>query len=205
MNFFVSNVLSWDKKKGLSCVYVKIGEAQLKFLVDSGASISLIKYCKVPSKVEISKSNRMTLFGVDGKIDNRGIVHLNMRAGKLNKYQRFCVIDEIKCDVDGILGVDFMRDIGGQVDFKNDCIRVPDLNLKIEMHNINAIKEFIPQRCEKFVEIECHEKCDLVVMAGEVCEGVFTAGMIVRPIEGKIHVKVMNVNEYEVNVNNFKP
>lgn len=81
-NFFVSNVLSCERKEGLSYVYVKIGEVQLKFLVDSGASISLIKYSKLPRPVDISKSKRMTLFGVDGKIENREMIHLNICAKK---------------------------------------------------------------------------------------------------------------------------
>lgn len=114
----MSSVL--EKKKGLSCVYLKINGVSLKFLVDSGASISLIKFSKLPKFANIFQINRMTLYGVNGKNDNRGLVHLDVCVNEFKKEQRFCVIDEIKCDVNGILGGDFMRDIGGQIDFMND-------------------------------------------------------------------------------------
>lgn len=71
-----------------------------------------------------------------------------------------------------------------------------DVNLNIRMHNVNAVRECIPKRCEMFVDIECEDNCDLVVMNGELCEGVFAAGMIVRPVQGKIRVKILNVNDW---------
>lgn len=45
----------------------------------------------------------------------------------------------------------------------------------------------------------------MVVIPKEVCKGVFSAGMVVRPLQGKVPVRVLNVNENEVKLLNFKP
>lgn len=168
------------KAKGLSCVYVSIGEDKFKFLLDSGASISLIKFSKLPKIADLITNRRVTLYGVEGVIENRGLVYLDISANELEKKQRFCVIDTIVCDVDGILGLDFLREIDGVVDFKLDYIKMHESDVCIPLHCVDAVKESIPKRCEMFLEVECYEECDLVVIPGEICEGVFTAGMIER-------------------------
>lgn len=183
-----------------------IGGIRYKFLADSGASISLIKSSCVPTKVPVYSQNVIKLRGVNGEIPNKGCADIDMIIGGMKVNQRMCIVDSISCAVDGILGVDFLDKMRALIDFAQQCIRFTDSNVKIKMHSINEVcVSLIEKRCEQIILVEVDEKCDLVVMPKEVCKGVFSAGMIVRPSEGKIPVKLLNVNDNEVELNNFKP
>lgn len=191
--------------KGISYVNVAIGGIRYKFLVDCGASISLIKSCIVPTKVSVD-AQQIILRGVNGVIPNKGCAIIDMIIGGLKVNQRMCIVDYISCAVDGILGKDFFDKMGAILDFAEQCVRITDSSVKIKMHSVNALcVNVIEKRCEQIIFVDVEEKCDLVVMPKEVGKGVFSAGMIVRPSEGKIPIKLLNVNETEVELNNFKP
>ena len=145
----------------------------MKFLEDSGASLSLINHSKLPHFANVLPNSQVNLSGVKGKIRNEGIVYLNIELGEIRRKQRFCVIEQIECDVDGILGVDFLRGINGVIDFNRECIWVPDTDVCLRMESVNAIKQYVPRRCEQLMDVECHAECDVVVLASELCKGVF--------------------------------
>lgn len=202
-NFFVSNAIS--KSGGLSFIYANEGGKRLKFLVDSGASLCLINQSKLPHFANVLPNSQVNLSGVKGKISNKGIVYLNIELGEIRRKQRFCVIEQIECGVDGILGVDFLRGINGVIDFYRECIWVPDTEVCLRMESVNAVCVEIPGRCERLIEVDTYEMDDLVIVPREVCKAVFTAGMIVKARNGRVPVKVMNVNESKVVLTNFMP
>lgn len=51
------------------------------------------------------------MFGVNGPINNWGTVCLDIEVGELSKKQWFCVVERIECNVDGILGIDFLHKV----------------------------------------------------------------------------------------------
>lgn len=172
-------------------------------MVDTGASITIIKASCVPSKT-IVDGKILRLNGVNGTISNRGCAQFDMVIGEFKFRHRMCVIESIECNVDGILGINFFKEKRAQIDFCDDCIRMENGG-SIPMYCINAVSFIVPERCEKVFEIEVNQSCDLVVQPREVAKGVFSAGTIVRPIKGKIQVKLMNINEKAVEIKNFKP
>ena len=51
--------------------------------------------------------------------------------------------------------------------------------------------------------VDCEDDC--VVRPEELCQGVYVAGILARPKHGTIQVRVLNVNEREIKLRNFKP
>lgn len=102
---------------GISYVSVVILGRNYKFLADSGASISLINATCLPSHVPIDTKARLRLSGVNRIIANRGCAMVDMIIGGMKVKQRMCVIDNISCAVDGILGVDFLHKMKAIIDF----------------------------------------------------------------------------------------
>lgn len=102
---------------GISYVSVVILGRNYKFLADSGASISLINATCLPSHVPIDTKARLRLSGVNRIIANRGCAMVDMIIGGMKVKQRMCVIDNISCAVDGILGVDFLHKMKALIDF----------------------------------------------------------------------------------------
>lgn len=200
----MSNIINRKNLSGLSYTRLQVGNQQLKFLIDSGASISLIKYNCVGDKHRID-GKQLRLCGVNGMIENRGCITIPLTIGKGVVNQRMCVIDEIECGVDGILGGDFFNFMGAMIDYSSQCIRIPNSSIVVPMESVNLISIEIPERCEKIIEVEVDDNADLVIMPTEVCAGVFTAAMIVRPVKGRIPVRLLNVNEKRVTLHNLRP
>lgn len=190
--------------KGLSYVLVSINEKNLRFLVDTGASISLIRYDCLPSNFTFT-GETVQLKGITGNISNKGIVKLNILIGHFQKQHKFCVIDNIECSVDGILGIDFFQQSNASIDFADECIRIQGGEYEIGINSVNTICVNLAKRCEQFLDVVTDETDDLVVVPKQVCKGVFTAGMIVRPMNGRVNVRLMNVNDHEVTLKNFMP
>ena len=178
---------------------------KLRFLIDTGASISLIKYACVPRHIELDTSQTIKLNGVNGVIDNRGCVFLQMLFGTFNIKQRFVVIDSIECQVDGIIGVDLLSRVNALIDFSEQCIKIHGHDDVIYMDSVNTVSIRIPPRCEKIFEVEVGDIGDSVILQREITGGVFVAGMIVSPNDGKVNVRLLNINDHEVVLHNFIP
>lgn len=201
-HFFVGKLTT--RQNGLSCIAVKINNNTLKFLVDSGASVSLIKSCFIP-KGTIGWKSEIILHGVNGRINNRGCVNLEIEIEKVRVAQQFVVVDEIVCDVAGIIGIDFLKREGAVIDFAEQWIKIREESCQIPMQGVNVVSTIIPRRCERIVEVEVDCVGDVVVLPRQVAAGVFVGGMIVREKDGKIPVRIMNVNECDVKLNNYRP
>ena len=178
---------------------------KLRFLIDTGASISLIKYACVPRHIELDTSQTIKLNGVNGVIDNRGCVFLQMLFGTFNIKQRFVVIDSIECQVDGIIGVDLLSRVNALIDFSEQCIKIHGHDDVIYMDSVNTVSIRIPPRCEKIFEVEVGDIGDSVILQREITGGVFVAGMIVSPNDGKVNVRLLNINDHEVVLHNLIP
>lgn len=81
-------------------------------------------------------------------------------------------------------------------------------NVKLSMINGTLGKTnflSIPPRCEKIFQIDCTSKNACVVLPDEIGNGIFLAGSICKPVNGKIHIQILNTRETQVNLNYFRP
>lgn len=63
----------------------------------------------------------------------------------------------------------------------------------------------LPPRSENILEINLESESELVCLAEEIESGVFIGNSIMRPIEGKSFIGVINSNSYPVNISGIKP
>jgi len=98
-----------------------------KFLVDSGASASLIGRRFVPESVPIrSADDAISLHVLTGhEIDIFGIAVITLDFGHIQKKQNFIVCeDEMFSSRMGILGLDFLEDNNALINVKDKCMQL---------------------------------------------------------------------------------
>jgi RNase H-like domain found in reverse transcriptase/Reverse transcriptase (RNA-dependent DNA polymerase)/Integrase zinc binding domain/Integrase core domain/Retroviral aspartyl protease len=173
-----------------------------KFLVDTGASVSLVtlEATKYQGKIEKIKSN---LHGIGGKQKIKGKISLNIFGQPL----QFYVIGKLPVSMHGILGANFFSSFNAKIDYGQLTLTIhkngTDLSLPMQANVKKRI--LLPARCEVFRKCKIQQRGDCITIPEEVSEGVFIAGTIVRPKDGEIFVKFMNTLDHEVEICNFTP
>lgn len=185
-----------------------VNDEMLKFLLDTGASLCAIKSEILDSSIPVHKDS-LKVKGIGGNLYSKGYVYLKLHVGNFCFDQKFHVFDNLSCDTDGIIGQNFLRKYGGILNFEKNTlslvIKGKEVTLNINSNIDDNIIMSIPPRCEivKYVPVRVNEDC--VVVAKELCEGVFMAGVIARPQNGKIPIKILNTRENEVCLKNCMP
>lgn len=178
------------------------------FLVDSGASLSACKY-KHAQKFNIPiHTEDITIHGLGGKVQAIGYVYLPMVLSNETIYHKFYVFDNLPIKVNGILGRDFLNKYKAKLNFEKS-------NLTLEISNNNlvtlpivddcSVNINIPARSESihFIETDFTEDC--VIISNELKPGVFLASSIATPKNGRIPVRILNVTDSDVLLNNITP
>lgn len=211
--FFVpqSNIVHSHKKlkpNGLNFITFGYGGRLLTFLLDTGASISIIfdKYLTKNEKIDRSKKVRIN--GVSGSTDSIGKANIQLQTNKMIFSHEFLLMHEFDDSMHGVLGADFFNKYFAVIDFEKFLITfwVDSNKIVLPMQSKHDLYTTIPARCEviKYVNTELVEDC--VVLPNELCEGVFVAGCVARPDSNNmIPVKILNVRDEVISLRNFKP
>lgn len=178
------------------------------FLLDTGASISAVKYKHIIAQnIPIHKEN-LVVSGLGGKINAIGYVCLDLLIGDQIINHQFYVFDSLPCKASGILGHDFFNKYYAILNF-NACSLTLwnqgiEINLPINMGN-NSLN--IPARSESihFINTNMIEEC--VVSPSEIQSGIFIASTLVKPTDGQIPIRILNTTEQDLQlkINDFKP
>ncbi|CAH3940990.1 unnamed protein product [Pieris brassicae] len=145
----IHNVTSNPSEKYLPFVEVQtsISTKLLRLLVDSGASISLIKKSSIQNMPEIDE-HTITFSGI-GTADKpmRSFGRIPIEFNSLR--YRFHIIDNINFPYDGIIGNDFLSDNYSNIDFKNESLTISQVELAL---NFNEPIYTIAPRTETIIE-----------------------------------------------------
>lgn len=189
-------------------MYFNIGDQKRSWLIDTGASISavrydVIRYLQIPFQIESLYIN-----GIGGKVESKGYVYLYLNYCSHIFKQKFYIFDSLPCKTDGILGQDFLSSYGALLDYELNTMKLlsqsgEHVSLPIEMKSESNSFLTIPSRCESIFFINTNRSDDFVLQTRELCNGVYLAGAIVRPTRGKIPVKILNTREVDVKLNKF--
>lgn len=178
-----------------------------KFLVDTGASVSIIFSDKLDNKI-IDRNTKFKINGIGGYTTSLGSACIDLLIQNSVVSHNFLVLDKFENSFDGVLGADFFKKHEATINYENFSISfwVNDhfLTVPLESSYDNDYTT-IPSRCEivKYFDCNCVEDC--VVLPQNICEGVYVAGCIANPENNKIPVKLMNVTERDVQIKNFRP
>lgn len=209
ISFFVNKnseavVLSMS---GMNYVRLTYGKNELLFLLDSGASISIIFSKFLIGNELIDNSKKITINGITGSTESKGSTNISLQLQNTKICHNFFIVNDIGYGVHGIIGTDFFAKYHATINFENFTFSLWINNSKLTMPLESKYDSYtvLPPRCEiiKYFWVDDEEDC--VIMPNEISEGVFTAGIIARPTAHAVPVQFLNTNDREVKIRNFKP
>lgn len=180
---------------------------ELKFLIDTGASLCAIKSEFLNHEEKFYK-DKLEVKGIGGILVSQGYVYLKLKIGHETFEEKFYVFDSLTCLSNGIIGENFLRKFSGIINYEENTLSLlnfsgNEIRLPINSPNDDIIA--VPSRCESIYYLPTGMTEECVVIPRELCQGVFMAGVLARPIEGKIPVKILNTRENEVLLKNCLP
>ena len=178
------------------------------YLVDTGASLSACKYKHVLElNIPIHKEN-LIINGLGGKVQSIGFVYITLYLGTQKVKHKFYIFKTLPIQSTAILGRDFLNKYKAKLDFQDHNMTLQtNSNYKICIPFTSYCNEVIsvPKRSESIHYIQTDFISDGVVCPQELQNGIFLAGAIVRPKNGVIPVKILNVTESDLLLSKISP
>lgn len=192
---------------GINFVRMKYGVNELTLLLDTGASVSVIFANYVKHKLPINTDKKIKINGIAGSTVSLGSANILLDINNVQINHEFLVVNDFGNGMHGVIGSDFFIKYSATIDYEKFEFSFWSGSRKICVPLKSNCDYYmsIPPRCEitKYCWVDSEEDC--VVIPGELCEGVYVAGVLVRPNNRMIPVRVLNVNEREIKIRNFKP
>lgn len=198
----------------LNKVSLKVGQQKHDWLIDTGASVSGIKYeylkqLQIPYHIE-----KVKVKGIGGDVFSEGYVYLSLNHNEYNFMHKFLVFKNLPCKGCGILGHDFFKKYRAKLNFESNTLQLITDKLNYVTLTFdcfepnNTIKCYTsliaPARSESIHYIETNIQEECVISNQELSEGVFLANSVTRPKNGKVPVFILNTTETEVTISNFE-
>lgn len=184
-----------------------IENEQIPFILDSGASCSIIAVQLVSSTLKINRNDTIKIRGVNGNTTARGSINVNLNYGDLSFQQKLYVVNDLPPNVPALLGTDFLLKYEATLNFKRSTIIVTVGGDRVELPVNSPLAAMIcvPARSEITAFLDVDFKTEHVLLNEEIKPHVFIANTIIRPINGRIPVKILNVSNKPVILNELKP
>lgn len=206
-SFFVPttyNILASDSSVCVE-IFVHNSQSLSSWLVDTGASISALKYRHVlDSNIQIHKEN-IVINGVGGKVHAIGYSYLQLLIDGQSISHKFYIFETLPCKAHGILGQDFLSKYGSIIDFNNNVLSLR-YNGKEIMLKLISMHEYLlklPARSESIHYISTTLTDDCVVYTKEIQDGIFVASSLASPKKGKIPIRILNTTDKDVTLSNI--
>jgi hypothetical protein len=185
-----------------STVFLFVENNKISLLPDSGASLSVIKYEWLASIFDNIDSkitpDKLTIRGVSGKLVSVGYIFLELSYNDLSFTCKFYVFKNMSCSADGILGDNFLKQYQAIIDYGNNTLSLINSSIKIIIPINNGYKHMIPARCETIKYIPTNLCDDCVTLAHEIQDGVYVAGVLFKPCNGFIPIRILNTTDNDI-------
>ena len=167
--------------------------------MDSGASCCLLdqQYLTGNLRKCLDSSRTIEVYGINGITYTLGAVDTFLEYGKLEYPITFHIVDHLPNGIIGLIGTNFLKKFRAKIDFENST-----LSLRAPRFEENFI---IPPRTEVITFMDTQYAKPMVILNEEIKPFVFIAGAVVQPVHGKIPVRLMNIKNHPVKVENLKP
>lgn len=179
------------------CLYLR--NQKLKFLIDTGASISIItsKFIQNHFKTYYDKT---MIKGIGGKVQASSCAYIPLQLQNGVEFRhKFYLFDTVPCRADGIIGIDFLRNYNANIDLPTNrlALQLNNKEYKVDIqkrqcNNIDS-KSYItiPSRSEsiQYLNINKNIYKDCVLHTKQLEKHLFLACSIVQ-LRGKIPVKI---------------
>lgn len=203
-----------NKKTSLPHTYLKTNlcsSRSLFFLIDTGASVSIVKRSCLDTAPELSHEI-IKLKGIndnDSETYSETLGSIQLEFELLNSSYKFHVVDDaLNLNSDGIIGTDFLHYFKANVDYNTKTLLLQDHSIPILC---TPSKYIIPARSEAVIECmvsndksELHKLKEALVLDHCISDGVFIANCIVSlKANQRVNVSVLNTTDSPVVVKNY--
>lgn len=205
---------TYTKKVSLPHIYLQTNHAAepLCFLVDTGASVSIVKNSSLRETPDLSHEiiKLQGITNTESLVTTLGTFQmvLNLPKDSLN-YKFHVTSDDVSLDnYDGIIGSDFFSYFKAKIDYHLKTLLINGQSLPIVYKQPTYI---IPARSEAVIECavsnyspELYQNNEALVLDHVLCNGVYVSNCIVsiKPNE-MVNVSVLNTTDSSVEVKDY--
>lgn len=191
-------------------VHLKLDYDQhIRFLLDTGASICVVKNSSVNTNIPIYKNKSTKILGISGDLQTIGTCNIQIHLENfIVPYEFHVVPDNFPIPVEGIIGANFLLEFNAILDLEKFLLTTKKgsniIHLPICSHeNINTIS--IAPRCEATYWLNTKHTEARVFYPQQLCENVFMAGSLSTAINGKIPIRILNARDTTVTLKWAEP
>lgn len=203
ISFFETNILSCNSN---CLINLAINDDSCSWLLDTGASISAIKYKHVIEQRISCYKERIPINGIGGKVTTIGYCYINLNVNGHHLRHKFYVFEFLPIRAHGIIGQDFLTRYKAVLNFNHNKVILSTGKATISLP-IHMNKSFldIPPRCESIHYIATDIQDECLVCASVISDGIFLASSLVKPTCGRIPIKILNTTEENFIISEIKP
>lgn len=175
----------------------EVNNNKVNMLIDTGATMSLIKLSKLKDDAMIY-NDKITIIGATGhKADTIGVIRATIPLKTRNvKHKIYVVKGDFPIEYDGILGADFLKKYQASWDYATRKMRI-DNNL-FTLFPCN--KFILNARSEAIITAITNDNTVGIVYATEIKPGIFIGNCLVEPKNNKCLISIMNTTEKQIEI-----
>lgn len=197
-------------------VYIKstFQNIEFKFLVDTGANVSLIKLPKLKqTQCTFNSAEKLTLNGLSANspVSTIGSIVLPLNIhNKIFQVKFHIVKAESNLPFDGLIGNDFLKNEMATICYEKNQLKLNCLPFPIPLHlNSNPSSSetyFLEPRSETVIEIDIlnTDLSEGITPEIQVCEGVFLAKALLKVNNQKAFTTILNTTNKKAKINHIK-
>lgn len=185
-------------------------EQKLRFLIDTGAAVSLIKHdVLVPQKTVLDIKDIITITGIapNRPISTLGSAEISLNLEELHLNFRIHVINayKITIDFDGILGEDFFTSQNAEISYTTKTIKIANTIIPFnnDIHSKQSNSITLPGRSEITAQVKVDTNLkEGIINRQEISPNVLIPNALVMVNDKKEAIcNILNTNENEVIIN----
>lgn len=171
--------------------------SKLRFLIDTGAHISICKESSLQPGVKYDSSDKVTIKGIStATLQTLGSLDLQLETEDMYTVHKFQIVSDcIAIPFDAILGRDFWDAKKAKLDFENRVIQMGTLEVMFDEHGAEMRMYItLPPRSETLVEVptSCDANLLGVIAKEELLPGVYMAETLTKSVNGRCVVSILN-------------
>jgi hypothetical protein len=179
---------------------------KLKFLIDTGAEISIVKDTSMNPGIIYESTKKIYLKGIsDVILKTEGTTTLKLLTSTHETTHVFHTVgSDFGCHYDGILGQDFWKKYKATINYSDRTITMSDVVLKFDNKTNETKNEtyklILKPRTESIVRLPTKSKGLGIIPKGEIIPGVHLAESLTEEINGYCVTSIVNTLEKEITI-----
>ena len=179
---------------------------KLKFLIDTGAEISIIKGVSLRPGINHKPTQGINVKGISNSlIRTEGTVMLKLLTPTHETTHSFHIKgDSFDCQYDGILGQDFWIDKEATINYCDRKITMGEVTINFDSETNETVRDTykltLKNRTESIVQLPTKSKGHGIISKREIISGVYLAESLTKEINGLCVTSIINTLEEDITI-----